>query len=65
MRFDLIGRRDAINDLMIILASDPKDFPARHDLGLCYRNMGWMTVLRNPTRRDAGDQSNIFMKSDA
>jgi tetratricopeptide (TPR) repeat protein len=33
---------DAINELRIILASDPNDVLAHHDLGLCYRNMGWM-----------------------
>jgi hypothetical protein len=33
---------DTIEELRIILASYPNDVLARHDLGLCYRNMGWI-----------------------
>ena len=33
---------DAIQELTIILASDPNDVLAYHDLALCYRDLGWM-----------------------
>ena len=33
---------DAIEELRTILASDPNDVLARHDLALCYRELRWM-----------------------
>jgi len=46
---------DAIEELRTILSTDPNDVLARHDLGLCYRNMGWMKEALEQMKRAEAD----------